>query len=544
MKKYILFILMAYCSIAYLQAQSWQWAQRGGGDNYDYGKDICVDNNGNTYVSGMVMYYSAWFGTDTFNVNGYDDMFIAKYAPNGDFLWVKRFGGSNSILNYDSEADCRLMYDSASNALYLTGKYFTECYFGSFHFTTEEDDWNMFIAKFDTDGNCLWANQGGSNGGDAGLGLAVGNDGIVYQVGGCQYQGSIGAIPVQAGDFLAKYNQSGNCIYAKKLFNGLLPTDIKVLDSSLYIVGHVYDSIVTIDTHTYNLHLNYPCRALIKADTSGNVRWTKFFGGPSYSFGWKFAMDQQGNCYVPGVFTGPYVTFDDDTVFCKKYYQYYLAKFDRNGNTKWVQAGDVTGGIMVNDIYYDRSNNIYITGALYDTVSFGSYTLTSPSDDYTLYITRYDSSGNCMGVVDNQYATANGVTCDRSGSIYVTGVFRGTLNFGSFTLNGPENGDVLTCKVAPFTGMNGVNKSSGNSQLYIYANPNSGQCNIQIPEDLMNEDALVLSIYNLDGLLIQQQTLYLAEDKISLNLQAEAKGVYVATLTNGKQMYSGKIIFE
>ena len=43
-------------------------------------------------------------------------------------------------------------------------------------------------------------------------------------------------------------------------------------------------------------------------------------------------MDQQGNCYVPGVFTGPYVTFDDDTVFCKKYYQYYLAKFDRNGN--------------------------------------------------------------------------------------------------------------------------------------------------------------------------------------------------------------------
>ena len=34
------------------------------------------------------------------------------------------------------------------------------------------------------------------------------------------------------------------------------------------------------------------------------------------------------------------------------------------------------------------------------------------------------------------------------------------------------------------------------------------------------------------------------ENKISINLEAEAKGIYNVTLSNGKKSYAGKIIFE
>ncbi len=119
-----------------------------------------------------------------------------------------------------------------------------------------------------------------------------------------------------------------------------------------------------------------------------------------------------------------------------------------------------------------------------------------------------------------------------------------TINFGLSTLVSNGSWDAFVAKVAEFTGLNAVNKTQEGSQLIIYANPNSGTCNIQIPDEFMYEDNLVLSIYNLTGVLIQQQTLHLEENKVLLNLEAEAKGVYMATLSNGKTVYSGKIIFE
>lgn len=541
MKKHSLFILILVLYVLPLSAQSWQWAKGGGGDSYDYGNNICVDKNGNTYIAGMLEFYTAYFETIQVDVNGFNDMFIAKYGPDGTLLWVKQFGGPNSVINYDSEADCRMMYDSITNALYLTGKYYTECYFGSYHFTTAPNDWNMFVAKFDTDGNCQWAKTGGSNGGDAGYATAVNPAGTVFLIGGCQYAGIVDTIHVSAGKYLAKFSRDGGCIYARKTFLGFAPTDIKVIEDDVFIVGHTYDSIVSIDSMIYNVHKNHE-RALVKLDTLGNVKWVKFFGGPENYDGWKFAIDRNGNCYIPSVFTGSLAVFENDTLYSQGWYKYYLAKFDRNGNTKWVKTGNVVGGVQTNDIYCDN-DYIYMCGALTDSVTFGSYTVVQPTL-WNLYVARYDSAGNCLGVINNAEARGKGVTRGNDGFLYITGEYLNTINFGLSTLVSNGSWDAFVAKVAEFTGLNAVNKTPEGSQLIIYANPNSGTCNIQIPDEFMYEDNLVLSIYNLTGVLIQQQTLHLEENKVLLNLEAEAKGVYMATLSNGKTVYSGKIIFE
>ncbi|OFY33045.1 MAG: hypothetical protein A2X01_08850 [Bacteroidetes bacterium GWF2_35_48] len=82
------------------------------------------------------------------------------------------------------------------------------------------------------------------------------------------------------------------------------------------------------------------------------------------------------------------------------------------------------------------------------------------------------------------------------------------------------------------------------SLLTIYANPNTGKCDIAIPEEFRNEKNLILKIYDLQGKEIQQAKIEMFENKIKLNIEAEAKGVYNVILTNGKKNYSGKIIFE
>jgi hypothetical protein len=62
------------------------------------GRTVVTDQDGNVYAGGS---FSGSFDFDngvgeiTLSSNGQNDAFIAKYAPNGDLLWAKSFGGQN-----------------------------------------------------------------------------------------------------------------------------------------------------------------------------------------------------------------------------------------------------------------------------------------------------------------------------------------------------------------------------------------------------------------------------------------------------------------
>jgi hypothetical protein len=65
-----------------------------------------------------------------------------------------------------------------------------------------------------------------------------------------------------------------------------------------------------------------------------------------------------------------------------------------------------------------------------------------------------------------------------------------------------------------------------------------------VPDEFLHEKNLVLSIFDNTDKLIQQKTLEMNEGKIKVSLEAEAKGIYNVTLSNGKKSYGGKIVFE
>lgn len=46
------------------------------------------------------------------------------------------------------------------------------------------------------------------------------------------------------------------------------------------------------------------------------------------------------------------------------------------------------------------------------------------------------------------------------------------------------------------------------------------------------------------GKSIQQVPVEATQEKVKINMQEEAKGIYNATLSNGTKIYSGKIVFE
>ena len=219
-------------------AQSFQWAKRAGLYAFDLGYGIGTDNAGNVYVAGKYE-MNANFGGIYVKCAGNHDIFIVKYNSSGVFQWVRTAGGSSGDYAH------ALAVDGAGNS-YLTGEMELTTRFGAVALTSKGSN-DVFVAKYDTNGNLVWAkNLGGGGGSDQGLGISL-SGGNVYITG-----------TFQGGNF------SGTSLSP---FGG---RDIFVA----------------------------------KMTTDGVFQWIKKAGGSGEDQGYGISNDPSGNVYVTGFFTG------------------------------------------------------------------------------------------------------------------------------------------------------------------------------------------------------------------------------------------------
>jgi len=541
MKKLFIFLLFAFLGLANSSiAQNWIWANSAGGISNDGGYSICRDNSGNVYVASSIIEPTAYFKTDTFTINGFNDFFLAKYDADGNEIWVKQFGGYNSIGNFEPNAI--ISYDPISQAIYMAGGFIGDCAFGLDTLHAAPYDRSVFLAKLNTNGNCLWAK--GAIGADlvGWNGININNKGDIYTAGYLQF-GTFDTITLSPGGFIAKYDSSGNCLLVKNIILGGSVYAQKIFNNDIFIFGATIDSTITVDTVQIDFHeVNYG-KFLARFDSSYNLKWIKTMGGPKNNGGINFSMDDNGNCYIAGGFNKGYALFGNDTISSDTC-DYYLTKYNQNGDFKWVCHGNASLGACASSVFSDATGNTYITGHFAGNADFGSYNINS-STSRDLFIARYDSSGNCLGVRNVGYAIGTAIISDGSSNAYITGNFKDTVNFGSTTLIGHGLAeDIFVAKIDAITGIGGLKTITPNNQLIIYANPNTGKCTINIPDEFLHEKNLTFSIFDNSGKMIQQKTLVMNDGKIKLDLEAEAKGIYNVTLTDGKKMYSGKIVFQ
>jgi len=96
------------------------WAKAEGGTDVDLGYGISTDASGNVYVTGSFLSSSIIFGTTTLmNASisiDYSDIFIVKYAPNGDVLWAISAGSTYADEGYGIATD-------VNGDVYVTGSF-------------------------------------------------------------------------------------------------------------------------------------------------------------------------------------------------------------------------------------------------------------------------------------------------------------------------------------------------------------------------------------------------------------------------------------
>lgn len=195
-----------------------------------------------------------------------------------------------------------------------------------------------------------------------------------------------------------------------------------------------------------------------KNDAFGNFVWAKQLGGTDYEGGICVVLDNSGNIYITGNFSGT-VDFDPGTntynLSAIGTSDCFVTKLDPSGNFVWAKQFGGTGSYVTgSSLAIDSSGYVYSIGEYSNTVDFdpgiGVQNLISFGGN-DIFISKLDSSGNFIwakGIGGS--ATDRGVDLkvDDSGSdIYCTGEFRGTVDFnpgnGIYNLTSSGSRDIF-----------------------------------------------------------------------------------------------------
>ena len=390
-------LFLSLNSALYPQAPDFLWVRQAGGTSDDSGFDIAIDNLNNSIVTGSFL-GTVTFGATTLTSAGLSDIFVVKYDPNGNVLWAKQAGG---VAQHDfGEA---VATDKSGNGI-VTGFFGGTAIFGMTALRSV-GGWDIFVSKYDANGSLLWVKQAGGAIQDQGLDIATDALGNSFITGTFDGTASFGTFTlISAGG-----------------------------------QGDIFNA---------------------KFDPNGNVIWAKRAGGVEYDVGQGIATDGSGNSIVTGYFRGR-ATFGTTTLISAGLWDIFIAKYDANGNLVWVKQAGGTGYEEGTSIATDGSNNIIVTGGFQGTVTFGTTILTS-SGLMEMFIVKYDANGNILwakqagGVGE---AEGQGIATDGFGNSIVTGYFSGTAAVGTiklastgerdiFIVKYNKNGDVIWAKQA------------------------------------------------------------------------------------------------
>jgi|GEM_PF-4121406 len=220
-------------------------------------------------------------------------------------------------------------------------------------------------------------------------------------------------------------NESDNC------------TDVFVSpDGSIYSSGN-YTGNAQFGSFTLTATVNTSRGYVSKTDENGTVLWAKDFGSSVL----KIAAGPQGTVYISGAFAGTENFGGISLTSAGSNYDLFVLKMNASGNVLWAKNFQ---GVASNSIVSDASGNIYMGGTFAISATFGSITISQPTQvsTYDVYLAKLDPNGTPVwaqkyGGTNNDYFT--GFDIDANGNAYVVGTFYNGTTIGTSTFLGYAN---------------------------------------------------------------------------------------------------------
>jgi len=256
------------------------WGRQIGTDKEEYAMNHVDDGNGNIYICGKT------FGNMEGVNQGKNDGYITKIDSLGNTKWTKQFGSAGDDDEQWSAIDQQgNIYITGSTTGDLNGK------------NAGKED--IFLVKYNADGQLLWTKQLGTDSTDIGKGVYADNKGFVYITG--LTMGKLGESSFGKMDgFIIKLDGNGKQLFTTQFGT---PGD----DSSISITG---DNLSTIYVcgNTWG-DLGGKSKGFIDVFTGqftdeGTLIKYNQFGSDGFDITMNLKVDSEKNLYVVGSTTG------------------------------------------------------------------------------------------------------------------------------------------------------------------------------------------------------------------------------------------------
>ena len=446
----ILFFFPALLLCISLNAQQWNWAvDAGGGGNTDFCHGIATDSQGNAYWVGSVS-GTADFGCGTLTVGNTIAGFVAKVDGNGVCQWVRGITvGFNDAYVYGIAID-------ADDRIYVTGSYDGNAAFGSGITLNSLGSDDIFLARYDMDGNCLWARRAGSNASsDETRGIALSPDGGVFIAGvsGGTTIGFDGVSVPNPGNYrqivVARYDSTGTVQWAKaSTGNGQYKSarGIAVANGSLFVTGKFAYVAGGFDGLPIATSDEGGKAYVLACDLDGHALWAQSYGSGDHE-GMAIAADTLGNVFMVGRMWGSLFLPDDTLVSVSSNDDIMLLKFDADGNYQWGRSTGSANRDLAWGVTTDGKGNAYVAAQFNNTVDFFGTSLTSSGGE-DIAILKMDGAGNVVwaakaggGARDVPLCIHRKATAPHK--LYFGGYYWGTVTYGNTTITHNSNGDAM-----------------------------------------------------------------------------------------------------
>lgn len=453
------------CSAAEAAEGDYLWSVSAGDISTEEAVHTAVDGAGNVYVTGSfrtTVDFDPGPGVTALAAsNNSDDIFLAKYDPDGALVWVHGFG--NTAVDRGYGVAC----DGSGNVL-ITGHFRLTVDFdpgaGTASLTAAGNS-DIFVAKYTSGGDYVWAGRMGGTMADRGHAIVADSDGAAlvagYFIGSADFDPGAGTTTLNAGGttgcFAMKLNADGTLAWAR--FVGAGASDIAYGiatdgDDAAYVTGTVTGAVdfdPGVGTATQGT-AGVAEAFVLKLDEDGVYEWASIFPESAAILGSEIAVDGAGNVYAVGSFSAA-TDFDPGvgtaTVSPAGMQDGYVVKLDATGALVWVQAIGGTQNDEAAGVALDAGGNVYVSGSFGGTVDFdagvgtANRTAGGTSDGYVL---KLDETGAFLAVytfTSDGDAVAESAAIDVDGNAIAAGSYTGTADFdpGAGAAGATSNGD-------------------------------------------------------------------------------------------------------
>ena len=313
------------------------WGKSFGGGGYETAFSITCNPLGDLFVTGRFEFTYLIVETDTFyNIGNNYQLFLVKYDTSGTYLWARSVGADKDEEGHFVKAD-------QWGNVYVTGIFRGDSVvFGTTTLLNTSPPFeDIFLTKYDSVGNVSWARKAKGNAGDTPYSIELDVKGNIYLAGSFSGQyiifGTTNLSNAGSEDiFLAKYDTSGNALWAKRAGGANYDFGASISADgfgNIYLIGSFSSSSIVFGTSSLvNSSANYFDIFVAKYDSLGNALWGKRAGGTNNDRALATAIDTFGNIYVGGDYSSQTEIFGPDTLQNSGLKDVFLAKISTISN--------------------------------------------------------------------------------------------------------------------------------------------------------------------------------------------------------------------